>query len=143
MDEAEIRGVEATVEASLNDYTTLTANYTYTDSEFKSGAFKGQPLNQMPEHMFNIGVNYELNDALNVWSRLHHRSETSAYLSRTSIAQPNPGYQFVDVGFNYKFSPNLTGKFGVYNLLDEKAEDIDGDQLLDGRRYGISLNAKF
>ena len=25
----------------------------------------------------------------------------------------------------------------------EKAEDIDGDQLLDGRRYGISLNAKF
>ncbi|ENX28820.1 hypothetical protein F891_01094 [Acinetobacter sp. CIP 101966] len=143
VDEAEIRGVEATVEASLNDYTILTANYTYTDSEFKSGAFKGQPLNQMPEHMFNIGVDYELNDALNVWSRLHHRSETSAYLSRTSIAQPNPGYQFVDVGFNYKFSPNLTGKFGVYNLLDEKAEDIDGDQLLDGRRYGISLNAKF
>jgi len=46
-------------------------------------------------------------------------------------------------GFNYKFSPNLTGKFGVYNVLDEKAEDIDGDQLLDGRRYGISLNAKF
>src|SRR5690606_33316374 len=35
VDEAEIRGVEATVEASLNDYTTLTANYTYTDSEFK------------------------------------------------------------------------------------------------------------
>jgi len=143
VDEAEIRGVEATLEATLNDYTTLTANYTYTDSEFKSGDFKGQPLNQMPEHMFNIGVDYELSDALNVWSRLHHRSETSAYLSRTSIAQPNPGYQFIDLGFNYKFSSSLTGKFGVYNLLDEKAEDIDGDQLLDGRRYGISLNAKF
>ncbi len=100
-------------------------------------------MNQMPEHMLNITVDHEINDALNIWSRLHYRSETSAYLSRTSVAQPNPGYEFLDVGLNYKFTPNISGKFGVYNLLDEKAEDRDGDQLLDGRRYGISLMAKF
>lgn len=143
VDEAELKGVEATLEASLSDYTTLMANYTFTDSEFKTGEFKGQPVNQMPEHMLNITVDHEINDALNVWSRLHYRSETSAYLSRTSVAQPNPGYEFLDVGLNYKFTPNISGKFGVYNLLDEKAEDRDGDQLLDGRRYGISLMAKF
>lgn len=143
VDEAELKGVEATLEASLSDYTTLMANYTFTDSEFKTGEFKGQPVNQMPEHMLNITVDHEINDALNVWSRLHYRSETSAYLSRTSVAQPNPGYEFLDVGLNYKFTPNISGKFGVYNLLDEKAEDRDGDQLLDGRRYGISLMARF
>lgn len=143
VDEAELKGVEATLEASLSDYTTLMANYTFTDSEFKTGEFKGQPVNQMPEHMLNITVDHEINDALNVWSRLHYRSETSAYLSRTSVAQPNPGYEFLDVGLNYKFTPYISGKFGVYNLLDEKAEDRDGDQLLDGRRYGISLMAKF
>ncbi|MCO8101393.1 TonB-dependent receptor domain-containing protein [Acinetobacter indicus] len=143
VDEAELKGVEATLEASLSDYTTLMANYTFTDSEFKTGEFKGQPVNQMPEHMLNITVDHEINDALNVWSRLHYRSETSAYLSRTSVAQPNPGYEFLDVGLNYKFTPNISGKFGVYNLLDEKAEDRDGDQLLDGRRYGINLMAKF
>ncbi|MEQ1419230.1 TonB-dependent receptor domain-containing protein [Acinetobacter indicus] len=143
VDEAELKGVEATLEASLSDYTTLMANYTFTDSEFKTGEFKGQPVNQMPEHMLNITVDHEINDALNVWSRLHYRSETSAYLSRTSVAQPNPVYEFLDVGLNYKFTPNISGKFGVYNLLDEKAEDRDGDQLLDGRRYGISLMAKF
>ena len=143
VDEAELKGMEATLEASLSDYTTLMANYTFTDSEFKTGEFKGQPVNQMPEHMLNITVDHEINDALNVWSRLHYRSETSAYLSRTSVAQPNPGYEFLDVGLNYKFTPNISGKFGVYNLLDEKAEDRDGDQLLDGRRYGISLMAKF
>ena len=143
VDEAELKGVEATLEASLSDYTTLMANYTFTDSEFKTGEFKGQPVNQMPEHMLNITVDHEINDALNIWSRLHYRSETSAYLSRTSVAQPNPGYEFLDVGLNYKFTPNISGKFGVYNLLDEKAEDRDGDQLLDGRRYGISLMAKF
>lgn len=143
VDEAELKGVEATLEASLSDYTTLMANYTFTDSEFKTGEFKGQPVNQMPEHMLNITVDHEINDAVNIWSRLHYRSETSAYLSRTSVAQPNPGYEFLDVGLNYKFTPNISGKFGVYNLLDEKAEDRDGDQLLDGRRYGISLMAKF
>lgn len=143
VDEAELKGVEATLEASLSDYTTLMANYTFTDSEFKTGEFKGQPVNQMPEHMLNITVDHEINDALNIWSRLHYRSETSAYLSRTSVAQPNPGYEFLDVGLNYKFTPNISGKFGVYNLLDEKAEDRDGDQLLDGRRYGINLMARF
>lgn len=143
VDEAEIRGIEATFEAKLSEETTLTANYTFTDSEFKSGAFKGQPLNQMPEHIFNISVDYDINDALNVWSSLHYRTETSSYLSRTSIADPNPGYEFIDVGFNYKFTNNLKGKFGVYNLLDERAEDNEGDRLLDGRRYGISFVANF
>ncbi|WP_111858320.1 TonB-dependent receptor domain-containing protein [Acinetobacter sp. CFCC 10889] len=143
VDDAELRGVEATVEAALTEYTSLTANYTFTDTEIKSGDFKGQPLNEMPEHMFNITVDHEINDALNVWSRLHYRGETSAYLSRTSMSNPNPGYEFLDVGFNYKFTPHLKGKFGVYNLLDETAENSDGDRLLDGRRYGISFVANF
>lgn len=143
VDDAELKGIEATVEADLTEYTSFIANYTFTDTEIKSGEFKGQPLNEMPEHMFNITVDHEISDVLNVWSRLHYRAETSAYLSRTSISEPNPGYEFIDVGFNYKFTPHLKGKFGVYNILDEKAENADGDQLLDGRRYGISFMANF
>lgn len=143
VDDAELQGIEATVETDLNEYTTLTANYTYTDTEIKSGEFKGQPLNEMPEHMFNITVDYNISDALNVWSRLHYRSETSSYLSRTSMSEPNPGYEFLDIGFNYQFTPHLKGKFGVYNMLDETAENSDGDRLLDGRRYGVSFMAKF
>ncbi len=37
----------------------------------------------LPEDMFNITVDHNINDALNIWSRLHYRAETSAYLSRT------------------------------------------------------------
>lgn len=143
VDEAELKGIEATVEADLTKYVALTANYTFTDTEIKSGEFKGQPLNEMPEHMFNITVDYDINDALNVWTRLHYRGETSSYLSRTSISEPNPGYEFLDVGFNYQFTPHLKGKFGVYNVLDETAENSDGDRLLDGRRYGVSFVANF
>ena len=59
------------------------------------------------------------------------------------IEEATYGRKFLDVGFNYKFTQNLKGKFGVYNILDEKAEDADGDQVLDGRRYGISFIANF
>lgn len=141
--EADLRGIEVTFDTKLAEYTTLSANYTFTDTEIKSGSFKGQPLNGMPEHMFNITVDHDLSDALNVWSRLHVRGETTPYLGRASISEPIPGYNFLDVGFNYKFTPNLKGKFGVYNILNEMAYDADGEQTLDGRRYGISFVASF
>lgn len=132
-----------TFDAKLAEYTTLTANYTFTDTEIKSGQFKGQPLNGMPEHVFNVTVDHDLTDALNIWSRLHVRGETTPYLGRSSMSDPIPGYNFLDVGFNYKFAPNLKGKFGVYNVLDETAQNADGEQTLDGRRYGVSFVANF
>lgn len=140
---AELRGVEVTFDAKLAEYTTLTANYTFTDTEIKSGQFKGQPLNGMPEHVFNVTVDHDLTDALNIWSRLHVRGETTPYLGRSSMSDPIPGYNFLDVGFNYKFAPNLKGKLGVYNVLDETAQNADGEQTLDGRRYGVSFVANF
>lgn len=143
VDEATMHGVEATFDTELADGVNLSTNYTYTETEQKSGSLKGQPLNEIPKHMFNATVDYSINDAMDVWTRLHHRSQSSAYLGRASMSEPTPAYQFLDVGFNYKFTQNLNGKFGVYNILNEKAEDADGDQVLDGRRYGISFIANF
>ncbi|ALD01581.1 hypothetical protein AMQ28_03890 [Acinetobacter sp. TTH0-4] len=143
VDEATMQGVEASFDTELAEGVNLNTNYTYTETEQKSGDLKGQPLNQIPKHMFNATVDYNLNDVLDVWTRLHYRSETSSYLGRASMSEPTRAYQFLDVGFNYQFTPSLKGKFGVYNLLDEKAEDADGDQVLDGRRYGISFVANF
>lgn len=143
VDEAMMQGAEATFDTELAEGVNLSTNYTYTETEQKSGALKGEPLNQVPKHMFNATVDFNINDDLDVWTRLHHRSKTSAYLGRASMSEPTPAYQFLDVGFNYQFTSNLKGKFGVYNILDEKAEDADGDQVLDGRRYGISFVANF
>lgn len=143
VDDSIMQGIEATFETELAEGVNLNANYTFTDTEIKSGEFKGKPLNKMPEHMFNLTVDYRLTDALDVWSRLHYRSETSEYKGRSTIEASTPGYEFLDVGFNYDFNPNLTGKFGVYNLLDERVENASGNLELDGRRYGISFVAKF
>lgn len=143
IDKAIMQGIEATYEVELADNVNLAANYTYTDTEIKSGQYSGKPLNMMPEHMFNITVDYGISDQLDVWSRLHYRSETSQSLGRSSMTEENPAYTFLDVGFNYQFNESLKGKFGVYNVLDEKSEDADGSQLLDGRRYGVGLVASF
>lgn len=143
IDEAELRGIEVTFGANLSDYDTVTANYTFTDTEIKSGAFEGQPLNGMPEHLFNVTFDHEVNDDLNIWTRLHYRGETTPYLGRSSMSDPLPAYTFMDVGFNYTFTDYLKGKFGVYNLLDKTAEDADGAQVLDGRRYGVSFSTQF
>ncbi|MND40450.1 Colicin I receptor precursor [compost metagenome] len=143
VDKATMQGVEASFRTELAEGVNLNTNYTYMETEQKSGDLKGQPLNQMPKHMFNATVDYNINDALDVWTRLHVRSETSSYLGRASMSKPTPAYQFLDVGFNYNFTSTLKGKFGVYNILDKKAENADGDQILDGRRYGISFVANF
>ncbi|MNG44996.1 Colicin I receptor precursor [compost metagenome] len=143
VDKATMQGVEASFGTELAEGVNLNTNYTYMETEQKSGDLKGQPLNQMPKHMFNATVDYNINDALDIWTRLHIRSETSSYLGRASMSKPTPAYQFLDVGFNYNFTSTLKGKFGVYNILDKKAENADGDQILDGRRYGISFVANF
>lgn len=143
VDKATMQGVEASFATELAEGVNLNTNYTYMETEQESGNLKGQPLNQMPKHMFNATVDYNINDALDVWTRLHARSETSSYLGRASMSKPTPAYQFLDVGFNYNFTSTLKGKFGVYNILDKKAENADGDQILDGRRYGISFVANF
>ena len=89
-----MQGVEASFDTELAEGVNLNTNYTYTETEQKSGDLKGQPLNQMPKHMFNATVDYNINDALDVWTRLHYRSETSSYLGRATMSDPTPAYQF-------------------------------------------------
>lgn len=54
-----MRGVEAIMNWQIVESVDLTANYTFTDSEQKSGAFKGKALNKMPKHMANATLNWD------------------------------------------------------------------------------------
>src|SRR5690606_20498636 len=77
-------------------------SYTYTKSEQKSGEFKGQPLNKMPKHMLNIGLDYEVSDTWNTWMDYNYRGKTSDYLSRTAMDNGTPGYGTFDAGAVFK-----------------------------------------
>src|SRR5690606_39345593 len=60
-------------------------SYTYTKSEQKSGDFKGQPLNKMPKHMINVGLDYTISDVWSMWADYNYRGKTSDYLGRDII----------------------------------------------------------
>ncbi|TCM65185.1 outer membrane receptor for ferrienterochelin and colicins [Acinetobacter calcoaceticus] len=143
VDKANMRGIETTFGWQVNPSVKLSANYTYTDTEQKSGPNKGKPLNQMPTHMFNTTLDWEYDDQVSAWTRLNYRSKTSEYLSRTTMAQGKPAYAMVDVGMNYKATDQIQIAAGIYNLLDKEIDKASYDYVLDGRRYNLGLVYKF
>ncbi|WP_279024889.1 ligand-gated channel protein [Gibbsiella quercinecans] len=143
VDKANIRGVEGNASWTITPAWQVTANYTYTESEQKSGVQKGKPLNKMPKHMFNTVIDWKATPDLDVWSRLNFRSKTSEYLSRVSMSKGSPSYTFIDVGVSYKANKQLTVNGGVYNLLDKTVDYSNYETVLDGRRYTVGLAYTF
>ncbi|MFG3695772.1 ligand-gated channel protein [Stutzerimonas stutzeri] len=143
VDEARMRGVEATFDWDITASVSLAANYTYTESEQRSGDFRGEPLNQMPKHMFNTTLDWQASDRLGSWARLNYRSETSEYLSRTSMAESTPAYTLVDVGGTYDVNQNLKLLAGVYNVFNQQIDYASYETVLDGRRYTVGMSVSF
>ncbi len=143
VDKANMRGVETTVGWDITSDLTLASSYTFTDSEQKSGSFKGKPLNQMPRHMFNTTLDWKTTDELGTWVRVNYRGRTSDYLGRTSMADGTPSYTFVDVGATYKLNKNVQLLGGVYNVLDKRVDYDTYNTVLDGRRYTVGVNVNF
>ena len=143
VDKANMRGVESTFGWKMTRDLNWTANYTYTESEQKSGQFEGKPLNKMPKHMFNTTLDWQATETVGFWSRLNFRGKTSEYLSRTSMSQGTPSYTQVDVGLRYNANKNLLVTAGVYNALDKQIDYDTYDTILDGRRYTVGLTYNF
>ena len=143
VDEARMRGVEASFDWDITASVSLAANYTYTESEQRSGDFRGEPLNQMPKHMFNTTLDWQASNRLGSWARLNYRSETSEYLSRTSMAESTPAYTLVDVGGTYDVNHNLKLLAGVYNVFNEQIDYASYETVLDGRRYTVGMSVSF
>ncbi|KXZ72895.1 Colicin I receptor precursor [Acinetobacter venetianus] len=143
VDKASMRGAELTFGWQALPNLNVSANYTFTDTEQKSGINKGKPLNEMPKHMFNTTADWEINDQFSSWGRVNYRSKTSDYLSRTAMAKGKPAYTMVDVGLNYKPTQNIAVAAGVYNLFDKEIDKDTYNYVLDGRRYNLGVTYSF
>ncbi len=143
VDEANMRGVEATATWSISNDLRVASNYTFTRSEQKSGKFSGQPLNKMPKHMFNSTLDWQATGKLGVWSRVNYRSRTSDFLSRTSMAAATPSFTFVDLGVNYAYSKDVKLSAGIYNLFDKQVDYTGYGAVYDGRRYWLGMTVGF
>ena len=136
VDEAEVKGVEVTFDYELTENLNSRSNYTFTDSEQKTGSSAGQPLNDLPEHVFNSGLIYDFNKTTNLWTQLSYTAEG---VSDTTTSE---SYTLIDLGLVHKATKDVTLKVGTYNLTNrEVANSVNG--YVDGRRYSLGMNYKF
>lgn len=120
VDEAVTQGVEANARYRFNDQWTLSGNYTYTDSEQKTGLNKGQPLTDTPEHMINAQLRWNATDRLSAWVRGEYRSERwrgdeaiSAQIGELKA------YELFHIGGSYELNDRVTLNAAIYNLFDK------------------------
>lgn len=143
IDEASMQGVELSLDYGITPTLAFSSSYTYTDSEQKSGEFEGEPLNKIPKHMANAGLDWQTTSQLNLWLDANYRGETTDYLSRTSMSDGTPDYTFVDVGMVYALNDRARVKAGLYNVADKEVTNDTYGVVLDGRRVNLGLTVDF
>lgn len=120
VDQATITGLELAGRYRFLDKWSLRANYTYTDSERKSGSDAGLPLTQSAKNMFNATLDWNVTDAFSM--QLMAESRSKRYRGQTDD-DGNPryykAYDVLHLGAKYQINDRITISGRVNNLLDE------------------------
>ena len=165
VDEAVTRGAEFNTRVALTKTVAASANYTYTDSEQKSGANAGKPLSDTPEHAVNARVTWDITPDVKSWLRAEYRSDrfrdpgTSA---STRVAKEvlgdYQGYTMLHLGGSYQLTKAVTLNAAIYNLLNKDFLDYRSYRATptanptysntyvnsqEGRRLWLSANVDF
>ncbi|MGH7019937.1 MAG: TonB-dependent receptor domain-containing protein [Brevundimonas sp.] len=124
IDEAETQGFEASFRWNLAEAWSVTGNYTYTDTEIKSGDSAGLPLSDTPKHILNSSLRWNATDRLNLWLRGEYRSERyrseDTALTRAKATWGDyKAYEVFHLGGSYKVNDAVTINGAVYNLFDK------------------------
>ena len=130
VDEAVTQGLELAGRWEFAPAWALAMNYTYTDSEQKSGANKGAPLTNTPEHMLHARLSWQTTDRLNLWFKGEYRGERTRFTDRyENLTAANQAlydaagdlkaYEVFHLGGSFKASENVTLNATIYNLFDK------------------------
>lgn len=144
VDEAITQGIELILKHKFNEQFSASANYTFTDSEQRTGQYKGSPLNQLPRHLIQTSLKWQPSDAFNTWARVNYRGKESQPVTGPSTSSlVAPSYTFVDFGGSYNLTSAITLNAGVYNLFDKVVTYEDYGYVEDGRRYWLGAAISF
>ncbi|WP_286997610.1 TonB-dependent receptor domain-containing protein [Comamonas sp. UBA7840] len=139
IDEAVTRGIELNGRYVINSAWSSSANYTYTESEQKSGENKGEPLTDTPKHAFNLRFDWKPSTQWSAWARAEYRSEryrgnpNSSDAATAAAAQALGDYKAFTqfhIGGSYKPSKQLTFNAAIYNLFNKNFVDYGSYQYI-------------
>lgn len=108
----------------------ISGNYTFTQSEQKSGDNKGARLTNTPKNMLNASLNWQATERLNLWFKGEYRSARERFLDRQiNLTVANQAlnrqkrelkaYEIFQLGGSYQATKNLTISANIYNLFDK------------------------
>ena len=134
--EAESRGVELAARWEFAPRWSLGGNWTWTDTEQKSGADRGAPFTNQANHMLNASLDWEATDTLSLWLRGEYQGERERFTSlRDNLSAsdraildglgPLRSWTQLHLGGAWRASDNVTVNATIYNLLDK--DFLDGD----------------
>ena len=128
---ANTQGIELAARWYFLDNWNIAGNYTYTDSEQKSGDNKGALLTNTPKHSANISLNWDASERLNLWVKNEYRGKRARFTSKyanldageqnlhNALGSKTKAYSLFHLGGSYKATDALTLNASIYNLLDK------------------------
>lgn len=119
IDNVDIQGIEIAGHYQLSQNWAMQGNYTWTDSEQKSGPQAGLPLTNTAEHMANVRLNWTLADNLHLYLQGELRSDR--YRGYDSVIEQElyyENYSLLNIGASYRMSDMIRFDVRVNNLLD-------------------------
>jgi len=128
IDEVVIQGVEVAGRWRILDTVGVRGNYTYTDSEQKSGAEIGRPLGNSAKHMANASLDWQATDRLSFLLTGESRSDRYRGLHViTGEELYYRSYTVLNLGGKYEVNSWLTINARVNNLLDRDFTTYDAE----------------
>ncbi|MQP75715.1 TonB-dependent receptor [Stenotrophomonas sp. MYb238] len=119
IDEVVIQGAELAGRWKISEAFGFRANYTFTDSEQKSGAEKGLPLGNSARHMANATFDWQANDRFSLFLTAEARSKRYRGLSAvTGNELYYKDYTVLHLGASFEAARWLTVNARINNLLD-------------------------
>ena len=123
---AKSQGVELFIQHAFDNGFGINANYTYTDSEQKSGANKGQPLTNTAKHMANLTIDWNATDELKVFLTSEIRTKRFRAWDTVNNAPLNyKAYDVYHLGASYAASDSVTFTARINNLFDQDFTTYD------------------
>jgi len=131
VDKAEIKGVEVAGRYQFLPRWALKMNYTYIDSEQKSGDQKGYPLTGTAKHMVNATLDWQTTQTFGMYLTMEGRHDRFRGFGRSGLNTDSSGgeywkdYEIFHLGARWAMNDTLTFTARVNNLLDEDFTTYD------------------
>ena len=136
---AKTSGIELQGSVTINTAFSVSGNFTHLKADYTDGDGKETTLDNRPENLANITLNWKPSQRIQTSLSAHYTGEQ--YYEAKAL----PSYTRVDFAVSADFTKNLVGRVGIKNLtdvnLDEKSENFVSSELR--RNYYASLSYQF